>query len=207
MTRAHFVKKSRTEQTTDSGEKLPIGSSYWWWKFNFSSHKHVSKTQPGAAQLTQSGFEQELISIQEDIGNIDSTDLESGVQSVVEHIEQLRDECQEKLDNMPESLQESSSSGQLLQERIDALESWKDDLEAVDLDVDEADVEDTVRDEMQEEWEVPEALEDATEEAQELAFKAWLDEHNDDFRERVEGALDDKRQEILEEIQNTDVSL
>ncbi len=38
---------------------------------------------------------------------------------------------------MPEQLQESSDSGQTLQDRIDGLESWISELESVDADIDE----------------------------------------------------------------------
>lgn len=63
--------------------------------------------------------------------------MDGSVQAVVDEIQCLSEECQDNLDNMPEHLQDTSSSGELLQERIEALEEWVSDLEGIDLDVDE----------------------------------------------------------------------
>lgn len=204
MTRAHFVKKSQKEVHCDDGTVLPAGSSYWWWKFNFSSHKHCSKMQPKPQQLTQSEYDITVMDIQEALANLDANDLESGVQDICEQIENLRSECEDKLSNMPDQLQESSSAGQLLQERIDALESWQSDLEGVDLDVDEQEAADDAREELFDEWDPPENLEDATDEQRDAAFEEWLKgDGAEELQNRVEGKLDDKRQEILEELQST----
>ncbi len=56
------------------------------------------------------------------------------VEDIVSQIEELRDECQNSLDNMPEHLQESSDAGNTLQERIDGLEDWINEIQAIDLD-------------------------------------------------------------------------
>ena len=49
----------------------------------------------------------------------------------------LKDEQQEHLDNMPEHLQESSSSGELLSGRIESVDEMIDELEGLDTDIDE----------------------------------------------------------------------
>ena len=49
----------------------------------------------------------------------------------------MLDECEESLENMPESLRETSASGETLQERIDALGEWIDELDGIDTDIDE----------------------------------------------------------------------
>lgn len=141
MTRANFVKAARKDYP-EAGVKK--GESYWWWKFNFSRYVHRSKVHPTRSQLTQSGFLQELYDIEDNL-SFDGEDLESSVQELTERIQELADQCQESLDNMPDHLQESSETGMLLQERIDALEAWISDLEGVDLSVD--DVEDITLDE------------------------------------------------------------
>jgi hypothetical protein len=64
-------------------------------------------------------------------------EVEEAKNSLSEEIEDLMNETQDSLDSMPDHLQESSSSGELLQERIDALESWISDLDSVDLELDE----------------------------------------------------------------------
>lgn len=57
---------------------------------------------------------------------------EEGLESIISDIEELRDQCQENLDNMPESLQ-YAPAGETLQGRIDSLESALSDLENIDI--------------------------------------------------------------------------
>jgi hypothetical protein len=205
MTRSHFVKKSAKEVKLDSGEVLPKGSQYYWWKFNFGS-MHKSKTAPTASQLTNSPYEQELISIQEDIEALTTEDI-GNLEEITGRIESLRDDCQDKLDNMPEGLQESSSSGQLLQERIDSLEAWSSDLENIDTEVDEQTVRDEVTEEQTEQVEsevreaelnpdIPDAEVQKRVAAKMLELKAELES---DIQEK----LDDAKRAVLDEIQQT----
>ena len=130
--RVYHVKKARKARPEHN---IKVGDSYYWWKFRFGG-KRFSKEYPKRSQLTQSGFLQTLYSIQDDF-EFDRDDLENSVQDLISEIDQLREECECNLENMPEHLQESSSSGELLQERIDALEMWVSDIESVDLDIDE----------------------------------------------------------------------
>lgn len=51
-------------------------------------------------------------------------------------IDELRDMAEESLSNMPEQLQEGDT-GIMLQERIDAMEGWRSDLEGIDLEIEE----------------------------------------------------------------------
>lgn len=135
MARANLVKAARKDYP-EAGIKK--GDSYWWWKFNFSRVTHRSKTPPTRAQLTQSAFLSELYYL-EDSFEFDTEDLAGSRDDLISQIEELRDQCQDSLDNMPDHLQDTSDSAMLLQERIDALESWISDLENVDVDVDDAD--------------------------------------------------------------------
>ena len=110
--------------------------------------------------------------VNEDMNNIKEQVLEVVVQGVER--EELRDETQDKLDNMPEQLQEADT-GQLLQERIEALENainefgCLDDLEYEEpdekdikdqiaedegIDIDEEGWEDSITEEMIEEKKV-----------------------------------------------------
>lgn len=52
---------------------------------------------------------------------------------IKEELEAVMDAEQEALDNLPESLQ-ASTSGEIMQECIDAMESALDDLEEIDVD-------------------------------------------------------------------------
>ena len=132
MARVHFVKSARKDYPD---HKIKKGESYYWWQFAFRG-KSFSKTQPTRSQLTQSGFLQAFYDLQDRIGSLSAEtadDLQTQVEDIISEIESVRDEQQERLDNMPEHLQESSGSGQLLQERIEGLEQWQSDIENIDL--------------------------------------------------------------------------
>lgn len=147
MPRVKHIKKARKDYPNFGIQK---GDSYYMWSFNFGP-THKSKTYPKRSQLTQSDFLSQLYDLEDGIdarfsdflGDTKTpvSDLASSIQeeigSLVSDIQGLLDETQEKFDNMPEQLQESSDSGQTLQERIDGLESWIFDLEAIALDSDE----------------------------------------------------------------------
>lgn len=131
MARAHFVKKARKDN--------PValkGESYWWWEFRFGG-KHYSATGPRPSQLTQSEFYQEYYSIQEALEDAlndasDVTDIQEAIDEAKESLESLRDETQDKLDNMPEQLQDSET-GELLQERIDGCEDYISNLDNIEI--------------------------------------------------------------------------
>lgn len=147
MPRVHKVEHARKDYPDAGIEK---GDTYYYWSFRYGG-KRMSKTYPKPSQLTQSPFLIEFYSIQEEINALaDPEDLDD----ILSRIDNLRDECQDSLDNMPEALQDTSESGMLLQERIDALESWYDELESIDRETDEELSEDEIeerREEMLEE--------------------------------------------------------
>lgn len=131
MPKVHTVQKARKDHPPD----IKKGDTYYHWKFRYGGLWR-SKTYPKPWQLTQSPFLQQLYQLQE--YQFDPEDLEASRDDLVNQIQELLDECQESLDNMPKHLQDSSSSGELLQERIDGLESWISDLENVDLEAEMA---------------------------------------------------------------------
>jgi len=127
---------------------IKAGESYWWWAFRFGG-KNIQKTQPRRSQLTQSGFLSSLYDLEDRMGDLkvedyidDPSSLSGEVDEIKSELESLRDECQERYDNMPESLQENSDSGQLLQERVDNLDEMINELDGLDLSYDEADEDD-----------------------------------------------------------------
>jgi hypothetical protein len=131
MARVHFVKKARKNNSV-----VKKGESYYWWQFRFGG-KHYSKTQPKQSQLTQSEFLSQVYDLNDRLSELSITDdIESEVQSIIDEIRSLGDECQDKRDNMPEQLQDSGS-GEILQNRVDSCEDWASNLESIDLDVDE----------------------------------------------------------------------
>lgn len=137
--------KSKTDRSIPRDENdmvlIKKGEPYYWWQF-MNGGKHISKDRPRQSQLTQSNYMQTLYVIQENMEDTDVNDfteageLESFRDDIVTSLEELRDETQDSLDNMPEHLQDTSTAGQLLTERIEALESAIDELESLDFDYD-----------------------------------------------------------------------
>jgi vacuolar-type H+-ATPase subunit I/STV1 len=136
MARLHFVKKARKNYKEYGIKK---GDSYYWWAFRFGG-KHMSKDKPRRSQLTQSAFLSTLYEIEDSIADFQPghpSEIYDFIEDVVSQIEDLKSECENNLDNMPDNLRENSSSGQLLQERIDNLESWISELQSIDTEFDE----------------------------------------------------------------------
>lgn len=130
MARATFVKKARKDVP---GTEIKAGESYYWWKFRFGG-KHYSKTQPRRSQLTQSAYNSQLYDLQDMIGDLSANDgLESSRDDIVSTLEEMRDTAQESLDNMPDNLRDNSSSGEMLTERIDAMENAISEMEGIDF--------------------------------------------------------------------------
>jgi len=128
MPRVHYVKKARKANPV-----AQPGEPYYWWKFRYGG-KRYSKTPPRGSQLTQSAYYGTVRSIGEFIedSNVETNDeLIELRDEVVSQLEDLRDETQSSLDNMPDELQ-YSPTGELLQERIDAVESAISDIESID---------------------------------------------------------------------------
>lgn len=138
MPKVNFVKSARKAKPEYD---IKVGDSYYWWSMMHGSRgvKHYSKTAPKPAQLTNSDFLQQLYGIHDDIAAGSASNQEefdSFKEDVLSAIETLKDETEDKLNNMPDGLQQGST-GELLQERIDALDSWYTELENVECDYDE----------------------------------------------------------------------
>ena len=97
---------------------------------------------------------------------------EDTAQSIADELDTIKDNYQDSLDNMPEGLQEGDT-GQLIQERIDNLDSAISDLEAIDYDTLKENAKDDVD------------SEEGTDE-----YEAELEEKTkDSLREEIESAL------------------
>lgn len=130
MARANFVKKARKDNPV-----CKKGESYYWWKFRYGG-KHYSLTQPKTSQLTQSEFLSQIYDVDERIQSMGiETNFESEVSEIIDELNSLRDETEEKLYNMPEQLQDAPT-GELLQNRVDEVQQMIDDLECIDTEVD-----------------------------------------------------------------------
>ena len=184
---------SKTDRTIprDDDDTIFIakGESYYWWQFQ-NSPKQYSKTRPRASELTQSAYYSNLYSIVEQIEDF-STDSAEGLNEFVESIktelEDLRDTTQESYDNMPENLQYSPTAD-LLQERVDSLESAISEIESIDLEYygeDEDDVKLIIADEQSIDVEVD----------------GWEDEAQNFLEEKLQELEDEWVQEKLQELQ------
>lgn len=155
----------------------------------YSSHRKVRCAKPACgfkqADLTSSEFLSTVYGIQDELSELarapnltDSIgDLESQREDIAGRIRELADECQSKLDNMPEGLQQGST-GEMLQNRIDECGSWADELEGVDISFDGDSPEDMTKED---------------------------DESPEQFEERKESAeteYEDRIDEIISELQN-----
>jgi len=162
MTTLHYVKKARkniyqngkqikrknkkgvmvtaydTSMPENKKDELIVkkGESYYWWQFAFGS-KNISTTHPRRSQyLTRSEHLGGIYDLEDQLAKMTIDEIDdSCLDDVIQEIENIRDTCQERLDNMPEQLQEAPS-GQTLQEYIDNLEQWQSDLEGINLTVD-----------------------------------------------------------------------
>lgn len=143
MPRVHFVEKARKDNPV-----AKKGESYYWWQFRFGG-KRYSKTRPKPSQLTQSDFLSQAYEIQERIAEMspldfeDIGDIECLIEEIVGDIENLGSEQEDKLSNMPDQLQDSDT-GQLLQERIEAMENWASELQEVVGRIDELTIEEMI---------------------------------------------------------------
>ena len=168
---------SKIDRTLPADENdlvfIEVGESYYWWAL-YNGPKQFSKTHPKPSQLTQSSFLSEFYSYCEEVSEYDCDDkdeFESYRDDMVSNLENLRDRRQESLDNMPDSLQ-TAPTGELLQERIDALEELIPELENIEIEeisefeYDE-DNEDLDEEEQKQEWE-DEKSEKVSEAVQEL---------------------------------------
>lgn len=128
------IQKSRKEYKCDKcGAIIPKGSKYYRGEINFGPTKiRCTKCGLHSWEMTTSDY---LLSVgrvvnmwEEDFGLNDAT-----AEEITSELESIRDDLQERLDNMPEGLQEGDV-GQLLQERISGLEDAISELESIDLD-------------------------------------------------------------------------
>lgn len=130
MARVHFVQKAAKDNPV-----AQKGESYFWWKHRFGP-KRYSKTQPKRSQLTQSYFLATLYDLQDDWRWDPEGDLAAQVEELQSRIEDMRAEVEESYYNIPDQLREGWS-GELLQERMDALDEWHGALDYVDTEVDD----------------------------------------------------------------------
>ncbi len=128
MPRVTFVKKAQKDNPV-----CKAGESYYWWKFRYGG-KRYSLVPPRGSQLTQSAYYSSIRSLSEMIDDWrgGSEDLDGLRDDVIQQLQDIGEECQESLDNIPDALQEAPT-GELLTERIETCEGMVNELESYDI--------------------------------------------------------------------------
>lgn len=186
MARIERINKSRKEQKCSKcGEVIEVGMSYLK-ATPYRQRPIIRCTKCGLKSYETSGSEyvKEVGSIVEDWQ--ESYDIHDGVaEEIASILEDLRDQQQDSLDNMPEQLQDGDT-GMMLQNRIDSLETAIDELNDISWEDCESDAESEVESEIGEynpdsdEWEseedYQEELEDRMRELTEEKYSEAIDE-------------------------------
>ena len=140
MARVHYVKKAKKDNPA-----VAKGMPYYYMIFRGGASptrpfgramKRYFASYPTASQRTMNAYKSSIRAISENLEDNDfyRSSFEDTVSNIVSQLEEIRDQAQESYDNMPTHLAESSSSGQLLQERIEIAEQNINDIESLDLD-------------------------------------------------------------------------
>ena len=214
------VSKSRKEfECQKCGKKIPVGTAYLRSKRNFAADI-IRCTECGLQpyELSSSEYVQEIGHLKsawrEDFGTGDGA-----WEQISSFLEDIRDDLQERLDNMPEQLQQCTS-GECLQNRIDGLDAAIDELSELDysdivsdvidgeLDIDEQETLEQIADAHYEGQEydmwvqsfIEAAMEDTPSDEQK-----WASEYQDlahDLADKIEEATDDAIDRALDNLED-----
>lgn len=128
--KVHHVKKARKANKSLGIKK---GQEYWWWKFRYGG-KQISFENPGVSyQVRLTEYEQSVLDFRNRIEELSKLPNIQDKETLVEDIEAYRDELQNRLDNVPDSLQENH----ILNERIEEVEEILQGAEDLEADEDE----------------------------------------------------------------------
>lgn len=135
MAKVQVIQKSRKEYKCNKCRQLiPVGSKYFKGEINFGpTIIRCAKCGLQSWEVTTSDY---ILSVGEIVYNWrDNYSLSDDdvVDQIADALEDVMNDQEERYDNMPENLQDSPN-GQLLQERIDALDSAINDLQSIDVD-------------------------------------------------------------------------
>lgn len=128
MGKITYIKKSRNEYLClKCGNIIPVGSPYYKGVL-FRRRPIIRCTKCGlkSYEVTTSEYVMTIGRLVED-WETDYGISDGTIDGIIDALQEMLDTCQENLDNIPEQLQEGDA-GQLLQERIDELESAIDEL-------------------------------------------------------------------------------
>lgn len=135
--------KHATYRCQRCSDPIKAGDEYYEWKFKHAepSRQHKTHGAPRQSQLCNgkmSGVYAAVEGVEDDIkaarNSRDIGGLADVLNSAAEEVRNVKDEYESGLSNMPDSLQQSST-GEQIQEKIDALETFADELESAASDV------------------------------------------------------------------------
>lgn len=134
MGKVKVINKSRKNcKCGKCGNIIPIGSKYYRGEVNF--HPDIIRCASCGLQsweVTSSDYILSVGPIVYDWSETYSADI-SGVEDIISDLQEIRDALQDNLDNMPEGLQQGET-GELLQCRIDSIESAISELASIEED-------------------------------------------------------------------------
>lgn len=185
MGKVQFIRASRKAWVCQKcNAAINKGDSYYRGEVNFGPtfiRCNKCKLQPW--EVTSSDYQREAGRIINTWDQEYSLD-ESGIEELVSALSSIGDDLEERLDNMPENLQESPNA-ELLRERMDAVESAISDLECIDF-------EDLMNEAVEEVWEGPD--DDEGEDDEDPTYYDLLDDPDvDDYiKSRLVEVFEDK---------------
>ena len=117
------------------------GDKYWHWT-PYRQKRRLSKTPPRASQVESNDTKANLYSITEglmDSVNMATTveEIKTAVASAIEECDTVYDEFNEKADNLEEGFGHETQQSEEIRGWAEEVESWKNDLDSVDLEPDE----------------------------------------------------------------------
>lgn len=182
MGKIQYVKKARKEhKCSKCGNVIKVDEPYKKGVINF--HPDIIRCVNCGLkswEVTTSDYCKEVGCICEDWSENYGCD-ETTAEQIVETLNDLLSQCQESLENMPENLKESSSTGDLLQTRIEQLEEAVNELEQISSDNLRREAEESATDEIGEdgfdtEAEREEAIDNLAQELFEEALSDAIEE-------------------------------
>lgn len=127
MPRVYKVNAARKARPSHN---IEVGDTYYYWTFRRGG-KQYSKTYPKPWDLTQSEFLGQKYRLEHQISELTTTEFVEGAwEAIVDEIDALAEEQEEKHQNMPENLQYSPTA-ELLEERHAACEAWAEELREI----------------------------------------------------------------------------
>lgn len=128
MARVHYVKAAAKDYPRAGIAK---GESYYWWK-NFRQVKQMSKHKPPHSQTASSEYARSVWSLLEGLEAWEGDWAESDKDDLVGALEEIRDNEQDKFDNMPEGLQQGDT-GQTIEQNVESLDEWISELQSIEF--------------------------------------------------------------------------